>query len=109
MAAQSETRKQMEAIPKLDSTNYCQWSFCIIAGLRTLDLWLVTGAVAPLYQACPIPANVAAPTNIEAAKIAAWDSANERSIGFMTGAMEEAIACRIHDAAVAVAGVTIHP
>jgi len=104
MAAQSETYKQMEAIPKLDGTNYCQWSFCITAGLRTLDLWLVTGAVAPLYQARPIPANVAAPMDAEAARIAAWDSANERSIGFMTGAMEEAIAHRIHDVAVAGAG-----
>jgi len=47
MAAQSETHKQMESIPRLDGTNYRQWSFCITAGLWTLDLWLVTGAVAP--------------------------------------------------------------
>jgi len=93
MAAQSETCKQMESIPWLDSTNYHQWSFCITAGLRTLDLWLVTGAIPPLYQACPVPANAAAPTVEECARIAAWDSANERSIGFLSGAMEEAITC----------------
>jgi len=104
MAAQSETRKLIEAIPKLDGTNYHQWSFRITAGLRTLDLWLVTGAVAPLYQARPAPANVAALTAEEHARIAAWDSANERSIGYMTGAMEEAIARRVYDAAVATAG-----
>jgi len=92
MAAQSETHKQMESIPQLDGTNYRQWSFCITAGLRTLDLWLVTGAIAPLYQACPVPANAAAVTLEEHARIAAWDSANERSIGFLSGAMEEAIA-----------------
>ena len=47
MAAQSESHKQMESIPRLDGTNYHQWSFHITAGLRTLDLWLVTEAVAP--------------------------------------------------------------
>jgi len=92
MAAQSETRKQVKSIPRLDGTNYRQWSFCITAGLRTLDLWLVTGAVAPLYQARPVPANAAAITADEHARMAAWDSANERSIGFLSGAMEEAIA-----------------
>jgi len=92
MAAQSETCKQMESIPCLDGTNYRQWSYRITAGLRTLDLWLVTGAVAPQYQARPVPANAAAPTVEERARIAAWDSANKRSIGFLTGAMEEAIA-----------------
>jgi len=92
MAAQSESHKQMESILRLDYTNYRQWSFCITTGLWTLDLWLVTGAVAPLYQACPVPANTAAPTVEECARAAAWDSANERSIGFMSGAMEEAIA-----------------
>jgi len=93
MATQSKSHKQMESIPRLDSTNYHQWSFRITAGLQTLDLWLVTGAVAPLFQACPVPANAAAPTVEEHTRIAAWDSANERSIGFLSGAMEEAIAC----------------
>jgi len=93
MAAQSETHKQMESIPHLDSTNYRQWSYHITAGLRTLDLWLVTGAVAPQYQTHPVPANAAAPTLEECTRIAAWDSANKRSIGFLTGAIEEAIAC----------------
>ena len=104
MAAQSESRKQMESIPCLDGTNYHQWSYRITAGLRTLDLWLVTGAVAPQYQARPVPANAAAPTVEERARIAAWDSANERSIGFLTGAMEEAIARRVQDAAETAAG-----
>jgi len=104
MAAQSDTRKQIESIPKLDGTNYHQWSFRITAGLRTLDLWLVTGAATPLYQAHPIAAVANAPTPEERARIAAWDSANERSIGYMTGAMEEAITRHIHDAAVATAG-----
>jgi len=93
MAAQSETCKQMESIPQLDGTNYCQWSFHITAGLWTLDLWLVTGAIPPQYQAHPVPANAAAPTVEERTRIATWDSANERSIGFLSGAMEEAIAC----------------
>jgi len=88
----------------LDGTNYRQWSFCITAGLQTLDLWLVTGAIPPQYQAHPVPANVAAPTVEERARIAAWDSANERSIGFLSGAMEEAIACRVQDAAETAAG-----
>jgi len=92
MATQSETHKQMESVLQLDSTNYCQWSFCITAGLRTLDLWLVTGATPPQYQVRPVPANAAAPTVEKCARIAAWDSANERSIGFLSGAMEEAIA-----------------
>jgi len=92
MAAQSETRKQVESIPRLDGTNYRQWSFRITAGLRTLDLWLVTGAVPPLYQARPIPVNAAAVTADESARMAAWDLANERSIGFLSGTMEEAIA-----------------
>jgi len=104
MAAQSETHKQMESIPHLDSTNYRQWSFHITAGLRTLDLWLVTGAIPPQYQACPVPANAAAPTVEEHARIAAWDSANKRSIGFLSGAMEEAIARRVQDAAQTAAG-----
>jgi len=104
MAAQSETCKQMETVPWLDGTNYHQWSFRITAGLRTLDLWLVTGAVAPQYQACPVPANVAALTVEERARIATWDSANERSIGFLSGAMEEAIARRVQDAAETAAG-----
>jgi len=104
MAAQSETCKQVKSIPQLDGTNYCQWSFRITAGLRTLDLWLVTGAVPPLYQARPVPANVATPTAEEHARIAAWDSANERSIGFLSGAMEEAIARRVQDAAEMAAG-----
>ena len=93
MAAQSETHKQVESIPWLDSTNYHQWSFHITASLQTLDLWLVTGAVAPLYQARPVPANAAAVTVDEHTRMAAWDSANKRSIGFLSGAMEEAIAC----------------
>jgi len=92
MAAQSETCKQMESIPQLDGTNYHQWSYRITASLWTLDLWLVTGAVAPQYQVHPVPANAAAPTVEECARIAAWDLANERSIDFLTGAMEEAIA-----------------
>jgi len=92
MATQSETHKQVESIPRLDGTNYRQWSFRITASLQTLDLWLVTGAVAPLYQARPVPANAAAVTADECARMAAWDSANERSIGFLSGAMEEAIA-----------------
>jgi len=104
MAAQSETRKQMESIPQLDGTNYCQWSFCITASLQTLDLWLVTGAVTPLYQACPVPANAAAVTVDERARMAAWDLANERSIGFLSGAMEEAIARQVQDAAETAAG-----
>jgi len=104
MATQSETCKQMESIPQLDGTNYCQWSFHITAGLRTLDLWLVTGAVPPQYQARPVPANAATPTVEERARIAAWDSANERSIGFLSGAMEEAIAHRVQDAAETAAG-----
>jgi len=91
MAAQSETRKQMESIPRLDGTNYHQWSYRITASLRTLDLWLITGAVAPQYQVRPVPTNAAAPTVEEHARIVAWDSANKRSIGFLTGAMEEAI------------------
>jgi len=106
MAAQSETHKQMESIPRLDGTNYHQWSYRITAGLRTLDLWLVTGAVAPQYQAHPVPANAAAPTVEERARIAAWDSANERSIGFLTGAMEEAIVHRVQDAAETAAGAS---
>ena len=104
MAAQFKSCKQMESIPRLDSTNYHQWCFHIIVGLWTLDLWLVTGAITPLYQACPIPANAATPTVEEQARIAAWDSANERSIGFMSEAMEEAIVHQIHDVAVAAAG-----
>jgi len=104
MAAQSETRKQMESIPWLDGTNYHQWSFRITTGLRTLDLWLVTGAIPPQYQACPVPANAAAPTIEERARIAAWDSANERSIGFLSGAMEKAIARQVQDAAETAAG-----
>jgi len=104
MAAQSETHKHMESIPRLDGTNYRQWSFHITAGLRTLDLWLVTGAVPPQYQAHPVPANAAAPTVEERARIAAWDSANERSIGFLSGAMEEAIAHQVQGAAEATAG-----
>jgi len=106
MAAQSETRKQVESIPWLDGTNYRQWSFRITAGLQTLDLWLVTGAVAPLYQACPVPANAAVVTVDEHARMAAWDSANERSIGFLSGAMEKAIACRVQDAAETAAGAS---
>jgi len=106
MATQLETRKQMESIPQLDGTNYRQWSYCITAGLWTLDLWLVTGAVAPQYQARPVPANAAAPTIEERARIAAWDSANERSISFLTGAMEEAIACRVQDTAETAAGAS---
>jgi len=104
MAAQSETCKQMESIPQLDGTNYRQWSYRITAGLQTLDLWLVIGAVAPQYQARPVPTNAAAPTIEERARIAAWDSANERSIGFLTGAMEEAITCHIQDTAETAAG-----
>ena len=104
MAAQSESHKQMESIPRLDGTNYCQWSFCITAGLQTLDLWLVTGAVTPLYQVCPIAANITAPTAKEHARAAAWVSANKRSIGFMSGAMEKAIARRVQDTAEAAAG-----
>jgi len=106
MAAQSETRKQVKSIPWLDSTNYRQWSFHITAGLRTLDLWLVTGAVAPLYQACPVPANAAAITVDERARMAAWDSANQRSIGFLSGAIEEAITHRVQDAAETAAGAS---
>ena len=83
----------MQTILKLDGTNYCQWSFQITAGLQTLDLWLVTGALPPLYQACPVPAVTGAPTHEERAREAAWDSANKRLIGFILGAMEEAIAC----------------
>jgi len=93
MATQSEIHKQMESVPRLDGTNYHQWSFHITAGLRTLDLWLVIGAVAPQYQVHLIPANAAALTVKKRTRIAAWDSANERSIGFLSGAMEEAIAC----------------
>jgi len=104
MAAQSETCKQVESILRLDGTNYRQWSFRITASLQTLDLWLVTGAVAPLYQACPVPANAAAVTADKHARMAAWDSANERSIGFLSGAMEEAIARRVQDAAETAAG-----
>jgi len=104
MAAQSETHKQMESVPQLDSTNYHQWSFCITAGLRTLDLWLVTGAIPPQYQARPVLANIAAPTPEERTRMATWDSANERSISFMLGAMEEAIAHQVQDAAETAAG-----
>jgi len=104
MAAQSETHKQVESIPRLDGTNYHQWSFRITAGLRTLDLWLVTGAVAPLYQVRPVPANAAAVTADEHARMAAWDLANERSIGFLSGTMEEAIARRVQGAAETAAG-----
>jgi len=99
MATQSKSHKQMESIPRLDSTNYCQWSFHITAGLQTLDLWLVTGAITPLYQAHPVAANITAPTAKECVRAAAWDSANERSIGFMSGAMEEAIVHQVQDAA----------
>jgi len=99
MATQSKTRKQMESILRLDGTNYHQWCFRITAGLQTLDLWLVTGAIATLYQARPVPANATAVTVKERARIATWDSANERSIGFLSEAMEEAIACRVEDAA----------
>jgi len=106
MAAQSETRKQVKSIPWLDGTNYHQWSFRITAGLRTLDLWLVTGAVAPLYQACPVPANAAAPTAEECARIAAWDSANERSIGFLSEAMEKAITRQVQNTAETAAGTS---
>jgi len=88
----------------LDSTNYCQWSFRITTSLWTLELWLVTGATAPQYQARPVPANAATPTIEERARIAAWDSANERSIGFLSGAMEKAIAHRVQDAAEMAAG-----
>jgi len=104
MTSQSETRKQIKSILRLDGTNYRQWSFRITAGLRTLDLWLVTGAVAPLYQARPVPANAAAVTVDECARMAAWDSANERSIGFLSGTMEEAIARRVQGAAETAAG-----
>jgi len=104
MAAQSETHKQVKSIPRLDGTNYCQWSFRITTSLRTLDLWLVTGALPPLYQARPVPANAAAITADERARMAAWDSANERSIGFLSGAMEEAIVHRVQDAAETAAG-----
>jgi len=104
MATQSETHKQVKSIPRLDGTNYRQWSFRITAGLWTLDLWLVTGAVAPLYQARPVPANAAAITTDERARMAAWDSANERSIGFLSGAMEEAIAHQVQDTAETAAG-----
>jgi len=106
MAAQSETHKQVESIPQLDSTNYRQWSFCITAGLQTLDLWLVTGALPPLYQARPVPTNAAAVTADERARMAAWDSANERSIGFLSGAMEEAITRRVQDTAETAAGAS---
>jgi len=78
-----------------------------MAGLWTLDLWLVTGAVTPLYQAHSIPANAAAPTVEERVRAAAWDSTNERSIGFMSGAMEEAIVRRIQDTAEAAAGTGV--
>ena len=99
MAAQSETCKQVKSIPQLDGTNYRQWSFRITTGLRTLDLWLVTGAIPPLYQVHPIPTNAAAVTVDERARMAAWDSANERLIGFLSGAIEEAIARQVQDAA----------
>jgi len=65
---------------------------------------LVTGAVAPQYQVRPVLANAAAPTVEERTRIAAWDSANERSIGFLSGAMEKAIARQVQDAAETAAG-----
>jgi len=55
----------------------------------------------------PVPANAAAPTVEEHTRIAAWDSANERSIGFLSGAMEEAIARRVEDAAEMAAGIKV--
>jgi len=91
----------MQTILKLDGTNYRQWSFQITAGLQTLNFWLVTGALPPLYQACPVLAVAGAPTHEERTREAAWDSANKRLIGFMSGAMEKAIACQIQDAATA--------
>jgi len=55
----------------------------------------------------PIPANAAAPTVEEHMRAAAWDSANERSIGCMSEAMEEAIAHQIQDTAEAAAGAGV--
>jgi len=104
IAAQSQSCQQTQTIPKLDGTNYCQWSFHITAGLQTLDLWLVTEAVTPLYQVRPVPAAIGAPIPEKCTREAAWDSANERSIGFMSRSMEEAIAHYVHDAATAAAG-----